>query len=299
MNWKRALKEYRNYLVLEKALSDNSVEAYLRDVKKLSTFCIKNKELTDCTKVSVKSLRDFIVTLHEQKSSSKSQARILSGIKSFFHYLCIGDIIEANPCDKIDRPRIERKLPDTLSPDEINKIIDSIDLSSTHGERNRTLLETLYSCGLRVSELIDLKCSKLFLDDGFLIVIGKGSKERLVPLNKTLIKYLKNYISLIRSHQNIASGHEDFVFLNNRGKQLTRMMIFTIVKKLVEKSGINKNVSPHTFRHSFATHLLQGDADLRAIQTMLGHESISTTEIYMHIDRDFIREEIIQHHPRK
>jgi len=299
MNWKRALKEYRNYLVLEKALSDNSVEAYLRDVKKLSTFCIKNKELTDCTKVSVKSLRDFIVTLHEQKSSSKSQGRILSGIKSFFHYLCIEDIIEANPCDKIDRPRLERKLPDTLSPDEINKIIDSIDLSSTHGERNRTLLETLYSCGLRVSELIDLKCSKLFLDDGFLIVIGKGSKERLVPLNKTLIKYLKNYISLIRSHQNIASGHEDFVFLNNRGKQLTRMMIFTIVKKQVEKSGINKNVSPHTFRHSFATHLLQGGADLRAIQTMLGHESISTTEIYMHIDRDFIREEIIQHHPRK
>ena len=299
MNWKRALKEYRNYLVLEKALSDNSVEAYLRDVKKLSTFCIENNKLTDCTKVSVKTLRNFIVALHEQKAGNKSQARILSGIKSFFHYLCIEDIIEANPCDKIDRPRLERKLPDTLSPDEINKIIDSIDLSSAHGERNRTVLETLYSCGLRVSELINLKCSKLFLDDGFLIVIGKGNKERLVPLNKTLIKYLKNYISLIRSHQNIALGHEDFVFLNNRGKQLTRMMIFTIVKKQAEKAGIKKNISPHTFRHSFATHLLQGGADLRAIQTMLGHESISTTEIYMHIDRDFIREEIIQHHPRK
>ena len=299
MNWKRALKEYRNYLVLEKALSDNSVEAYLRDVKKLSAFCIQNHELTDCTKVSVETLRDFIVNLHEQKAGNKSQARILSGIKSFFNYLCVEEVIPTNPCDKIDRPRLERKLPDTLSENEIDKIINSTDLSSKHGERNRTLLETLYSCGLRVSELIELKCSKLFLDDGFLIVVGKGNKERLVPLNETLIKYLKNYISLIRSHQNIASGHEDFVFLNNRGKQLTRMMIFTIVKKQTEKAEIKKNVSPHTFRHSFATHLLQGGADLRAIQTMLGHESISTTEIYMHIDKKFIREEIIHHHPRK
>ena len=299
MNWKRALKEYRNYLVLEKALSNNSVEAYLRDVKKLSSFCRENKEITDCTKVSITILREFIIHLHECKSSSKSQARILSGIKSFYHYLCIENVIDANPCDKIDRPRIERKLPDTLSPDEINDIINSVDLSNTHGERNRTILETLYSCGLRVSELINLKCSKLFLEDGFLIVIGKGNKERAVPLNKILIKYLKNYLRLIRSHQDIAIGHEDYIFLNNRGKQLTRMMIFTIVKKYTEKSGIKKNISPHTFRHSFATHLLQGGADLRAIQTMLGHESISTTEIYMHIDRDFIRQEIIQHHPRK
>ena len=299
MNWKRALKEYRNYLVLEKALSNNSVEAYLRDVKKLSSFCTENKEITDCTKVSITILREFIIHLHECKSSSKSQARILSGIKSFYHYLCIENVIDANPCDKIDRPRIERKLPDTLSPDEINDIINSVDLSNPHGERNRTILETLYSCGLRVSELINLKCSKLFLEDAFLIVVGKGNKERAVPLNKILIKYLKNYIRLIRSHQDIATGHEDYVFLNNRGKQLTRMMIFTIVKKYTEKSGIKKNISPHTFRHSFATHLLQGGADLRAIQTMLGHESISTTEIYMHIDRDFIRQEIIQHHPRK
>ena len=299
MNWKRALKEYRNYLVLEKALSNNSVEAYLRDVKKLSSFCTENKEITDSTKVSITILREFIIHLHECKSSSKSQARILSGIKSFYHYLSIENVIDANPCDKIDRPRIERKLPDTLSPDEINDIINSVDLSNPHGERNRTILETLYSCGLRVSELINLKCSKLFLEDGFLIVTGKGNKERAVPLNKTLIKYLKNYIRLIRSHQNIETDHEDFVFLNNRGKQLTRMMIFTIVKKHTEKAGIKKNISPHTFRHSFASHLLQGGADLRAIQTMLGHESISTTEIYMHIDRDFIRQEIIQHHPRK
>ena len=299
MNWKRSLKEYRNYLVLEKALSNNSVEAYLRDVKKLSSFCTENKEITDCNKVSITILREFIIHLHECKSSSKSQARILSGIKSFYHYLCIENVIDANPCDKIDRPRIERKLPDTLSPDEINDIINSVDLSNPHGERNRTILETLYSCGLRVSELINLKCSKLFLEDGFLIVTGKGNKERAVPLNKILIKYLKNYIRLIRSHQDIATGHEDYVFLNNRGKQLTRMMIFTIVKKYTEKSGIKKNISPHTFRHSFATHLLQGGADLRAIQTMLGHESISTTEIYMHIDKDFVRQEIIQHHPRK
>lgn len=299
MNWKRALKEYRNYLVLEKALSNNSVEAYLRDVKKLSSFCTENKEIIDCTKVSITILREFIIHLHECKSSSKSQARILSGIKSFYHYLSIENVIDANPCDKIDRPRIERKLPDTLSPDEINDIINSVDLSNPHGERNRTILETLYSCGLRVSELINLKCSKLFLEDGFLIVTGKGNKERAVPLNKTLIKYLKNYMRLIRSHQDIETGHEDFVFLNNRGKQLTRMMIFTIVKKHTEKAGIKKNISPHTFRHSFASHLLQGGADLRAIQTMLGHESISTTEIYMHIDRDFVRQEIIQHHPRK
>lgn len=299
MNWKRALKEYRNYLVLEKAMSNNSVEAYLRDVKKLSSFCTEQKEITDSTKVSITILREFIIHLHECKSSSKSQARILSGIKSFYHYLSIENIIDVNPCDKIDRPRIERKLPDTLSPDEINDIINSVDLSNPHGERNRTILETLYSCGLRVSELINLKCSKLFLEDGFLIVTGKGNKERAVPLNKILIKYLKNYMRLIRSHQNIETGHEDFVFLNNRGKQLTRMMIFTIVKKHTEKAGIKKNISPHTFRHSFASHLLQGGADLRAIQTMLGHESISTTEIYMHIDRDFVRQEIIQHHPRK
>ena len=299
MNWKRALKEYRNYLVLEKALSNNSVEAYLRDVKKLSSFCTENKEIIDCTKVSITILREFIIHLHECKSSSKSQARILSGIKSFYHYLSIENVIDANPCDKIDRPRIERKLPDTLSPDEINDIINSVDLSNPHGERNRTILETLYSCGLRVSELINLKCSKLFLEDGFLIVTGKGNKERAVPLNNILIKYLKNYICLIRSHQDIETGHEDFVFLNNRGKQLTRMMIFTIVKKHTEKAGIKKNISPHTFRHSFASHLLQGGANLRAIQTMLGHESISTTEIYMHIDKDFVRQEIIQHHPRK
>ncbi|MDG1849594.1 MAG: site-specific tyrosine recombinase XerD [Flavobacteriales bacterium] len=298
MNWKSALKEYRNYLVLERALSDNSVEAYLRDVNKLVLFCVQ-QELKDCTLVSTETLRNFIEELHEQKIGSKSQARILSGIKSFFHYLCIENITATNPCDQIDRPRSERKLPDTLNPEEINQIIGSVDLSSRHGERNRTLLETLYSCGLRVTELIELKCSKLFLDDGFLIVIGKGNKERLVPLNKTLIKYLKNYIQLVRSHQNIATGHEDYVFLNNRGKQLTRMMIFTIVKKQAKIAGIKKSISPHTFRHSFATHLLQGGADLRAIQTMLGHESISTTEIYMHIDRDFIREEIIQHHPRK
>lgn len=298
MNWKSALKEYRNYLVLERALSDNSVEAYLRDVNKLSLFCVQ-QDLKDCTRVTTETLRHFIEELHKQKMGSKSQARILSGIKSFFHYLCVENITDTNPCDHIDRPRSERKLPDTLNPKEINQIIDSVDLSSRHGERNRTLLETLYSCGLRVTELIELKCSKLFLDDGFLTVIGKGNKERLVPLNKTLVKYLKNYIQLVRSHQNIATGHEDFVFLNNRGQQLTRMMIFTIVKKQAKIAGIKKNISPHTFRHSFATHLLQGGADLRAIQTMLGHESISTTEIYMHIDRDFIREEIIQHHPRK
>ncbi len=299
MNWKRALKEYHNYLVLEKALANNSIEAYMRDLRKLEVFCHEDLKINDCCLVNVKTLRDFIIFLNLTDYSSKSQARIISAIKSFFNYLCIEKIIKTNPCDEIDRPKIEKKLPETLSHDEINQIIEAIDLSSPHGERNRTIIETLYSCGLRVSELIELKCSKLFLDEEFLFVIGKGNKERLIPLNQSLIRYLKNYIQVVRTQKKIAEGHEDYVFLNNRGKKLTRMMIFTIVKNQLKKTGIKKNISPHTFRHSFATHLLKGGANLRAIQTMLGHESISTTEIYMHIDRDFVREEIIQHHPRK
>lgn len=299
MNWNSALKEYRNYLVLEKALSENTVKAYLQDVLKLSSYCTQHIQLHNCTKVNVDILRDFILDLHTKETSSKSQARILSGIKSFYNYLCLENCIEENPCKKIDQPRLERKIPNTLSIAEIDKIINAIDLSKKHGERNRALLETLYSCGLRVSELINLQCSNIFLNESFIIVCGKGNKERLIPLNQKLIKYLKNYIKQIRSQQNIEQGHEDFLFLNNRGKKLSRMMIFNIVKNSVRKVGINKNISPHTFRHSFATHLLQGGADLRAIQTMLGHENITTTEIYMHISTDFIREEIIQHHPRK
>ena len=299
MNWKRALEEYRNYLVLEKAHANNTVDAYLGDLNKLISFCCTKLNILDCTKLTTESIRLFIIELHEQEASSKSQARILSSLKSFYNYLELEECISSNPFDKIDNPSIERKLPETLSKEEIDTIINSVDLSANFGERNRTILETLYSCGLRVSELVNLQCSRLFLDDGFLIVIGKGSKERLVPLNKTLLTYLKNYLILIRSHQNICAGHEDFVFLNNRGKQLTRVMIFTIVKKQTRIAGITKKVSPHTFRHSFASHLLAGGADLRAIQSLLGHESISTTEIYLHLDRTFVREEIIAHHPRK
>ena len=299
MNWKRALEEYRNYLVLEKAYANNTIEAYLRDLTKLTDFCISNLEIKDCTKLSTENIRLFIINLHEQEASSKSQARILSSLKSFYNYLELEECISVNPFSKIDNPSIERKLPETLSKEEIDTIIDSVDLSGKFGERNRTILETLYSCGLRVSELVNLQCSRIFLEEGFLIVLGKGSKERLIQLNQTLITYLKNYLGLIRSHQNIASGHEDFVFLNNRGKQLTRVMIFTIVQKEALKAGIRKKISPHTFRHSFASHLLEGGADLRAIQSLLGHESISTTEIYLHIDRRFVREEIIAHHPRK
>lgn len=299
MNWKRALEEYRNYLVLEKAYANNTIEAYLRDLTKLTDFCISNLEIKDCTKLSTENIRLFIINLHEQEASSKSQARILSSLKSFYNYLELEECISVNPFSKIDNPSIERKLPETLSKEEIDTIIDSVDLSGKFGERNRTILETLYSCGLRVSELVNLQCSRIFLEEGFLIVLGKGSKERLIPLNQTLITYLKNYLGLIRSHQNIVSGHEDFVFLNNRGKQLTRVMIFTIVQKEALKAGIRKKISPHTFRHSFASHLLEGGADLRAIQSLLGHESISTTEIYLHIDRRFVREEIIAHHPRK
>jgi len=299
MNWKRALEEYRNYLVLEKAYANNTVDAYLGDLNKLISFCSTKLNILDCTKLTVESIRLFIIELHEQEASSKSQARILSSLKSFYNYLELEECISSNPFAKIDNPSIERKLPETLSKEEIDKIINSVDLSANFGERNRTILETLYSCGLRVSELVNLQCSRLFLDDGFLIVIGKGSKERLVPLNKILTTYLKNYLVLVRAHQNISAGHEDFVFLNNRGKQLTRVMIFTIVKKQTRIAGITKKVSPHTFRHSFASHLLAGGADLRAIQSLLGHESISTTEIYLHIDRSFVREEIIAHHPRK
>jgi len=299
MNWKRALEEYRNYLVLEKAHANNTIEAYLRDLKKLAEFCLSDLEIKDCTKLSSENIRLFIIKLHEQAASSKSQARILSSLNSFYKYLKLEDCITLNPFSKIDQPSIPRKLPETLSKEEIDTIIDSVDLSGKFGERNRTILETLYSCGLRVSELVNLQCSRLFLDEGFLIVLGKGSKERLIPLNKTLITYIKDYVGLIRSHQNIASGHEDFVFLNNRGKQLTRVMIYTILKKEAIKAGIHKKISPHTFRHSFASHLLNGGADLRAIQSLLGHESISTTEIYLHIDRRFVRDEIIAHHPRK
>jgi integrase/recombinase XerD len=299
MNWKRALVEYRNYLVLEKAFANNTIEAYLRDLTKLADFSLVNLEIKDCTKLNTENIRLFIINLHEQKASSKSQARILSSLKSFYNYIELEECISVNPFSKIDNPTIEAKLPEILSLKEVDSVIKSVDLSGKFGERNRTILETLYSCGLRVSELVNLQCSRLFLDEGFIIVLGKGSKERLIPLNKTLSTYLKNYLHLIRSHQNICAGHEDFVFLNNRGKKLTRVMIFTIVKRQSIKAGITKKVSPHTFRHSFATHLLEGGADLRAIQSLLGHESISTTEIYLHVDRKFVREEIIEHHPRK
>jgi integrase/recombinase XerD len=299
MNWKRALVEYRNYLVLEKAFANNTIEAYLRDLTKLADFSLVNLEIKDCTKLNTENIRLFIINLHEQKASSKSQARILSSLKSFYNYIELEECISVNPFSKIDNPTIEGKLPEILSLKEVDSVIKSVDLSGKFGERNRTILETLYSCGLRVSELVNLQCSRLFLDEGFIIVLGKGSKERLIPLNKTLSTYLKNYLHLIRSHQNICAGHEDFVFLNNRGKKLTRVMIFTIVKRQSIKAGITKKVSPHTFRHSFATHLLEGGADLRAIQSLLGHESISTTEIYLHVDRKFVREEIIEHHPRK
>jgi integrase/recombinase XerD len=219
MNWKRALEEYGNYLVLEKAYANNTIEAYIRDLTKLADFCISDLEIKDCTKLSTENIRLFIINLYEQEASSKSQARILSSLKSFYNYLELEECISVNPFSKIDNPSIVRKLPETLSKEEVDTIINSVDLSGKFGERNRTILETLYSCGLRVSELVNLQCSRIFLEEGFLIVLGKGSKERLIPLNKILITYLKNYLSLIRSHQNIAPGHEDFVFLNNRGKQ--------------------------------------------------------------------------------
>jgi len=248
--------------------------------------------------VKLKDLQDFLKWINELGLSASSQARIVSGIKSFFKYLLLEDIIKDSPAELLESPKIGRKLPDTLEVEEINRLIDAIDLSTPEGVRNKAMLETLYGCGLRVSELINLKISNLYFNDGFLKVTGKGDKERLVPIGSQAIKYIKIYLENIRIHLEVKKGSEDILFLNNRGKGLSRVMVFLIIKNLAEKIGLKKNISPHTFRHSFATHLIEGGADLRAIQEMLGHESITTTEIYTHLDREYLRISILRFHPR-
>ena len=296
MSWETSIKGFKSYLQIERSLSDNSVQAYIRDVKKFANYAIPI-ELSEL-KVTRVDISNFLAQINQKNISSRSQARIISGIKAFYKYLIMEDYLKINPTELIESPKIGLKLPDTLSLIEIDKLIAAVDLSNKQGERNRAILETLYSCGLRVSELVNLQLSNIHFKEGYLKVTGKGDKERLAPIGGRAIKYLTIYINEVRNHQNIKKGNEDFVFLNNRGSKLTRVMIFIIIQKLTKKIGLKKKISPHTFRHSFATHLIEGGADLRAVQEMLGHESITTTEIYTHLDNEYLRSNIIQFHPR-
>jgi len=297
-NWQSYLKEYQNYLKLERGLSANTIENYSFDIEKLIAFLVSNNiEVTPIT-ITEEIVQQFIYEL-STKVNARSQSRIISGLKSFFNYLIFEDYRADTPMELIEVPKTGRKLPDTLSTAEIDTLIAAIDLSKPEGERNRAMLETLYSCGLRVSELVNLKISDLFFEEGFIKVTGKGNKQRFVPIGDSTEKYINFYRDSIRNHLQIHKGHEDTLFLNRRGKQLTRAMVFTIIKDLAVKIGLHKTISPHTFRHSFATHLLENGADLRSIQLMLGHESITTTEVYMHLDRKFLTEVINNFHPRK
>lgn len=298
MKWASSLQDYQFYLKMEKGLAKNSIDSYSRDVKKLILYLEEHKITVSPIKITEEIIQQFIYTISKQLNA-RSQARLISGIRNFFDFLIFEEYRKDNPTDLIEAPKIGRKLPDTLAIEEIDLLINSIDLSKPQGERNRTILETLYSCGLRVSELISLQLSDLFFEEGFIRVIGKGNKQRFVPINYQTQKYIEFYIHTIRIHIDVQKGFEDTVFLNRRGKRLSRVMIFTIVKDLAIKAGIKKKISPHTFRHSFATHLLERGADLRAIQQMLGHESITTTEIYMHLDKSFLKKVINEFHPRK
>lgn len=293
MDWKEVLIEYQSHLKLEKSVSANTLEAYLRDIKKLQKF-------TDTKPLQITSseVEEFLYQFAKENYAARSQARLVSSLKSFFNYLQYEEWRTDNPAELLETPKLGLKLPDTLSVEEIDQMIAEIDLGSAEGERNRAILETLYGCGLRVSELTELKLSDLFFEENFIRVIGKGNKQRLIPISDYTIKYIDIYRKEIRVHLPIQKGFEDFVFLNRRGKKLTRVMIFTIIKNLAEKAGLRKKISPHTFRHSFATHLLKNGADLRSIQMMLGHESITTTEIYTHLDDTSIREAVLKFHPR-
>ncbi|MDP3352508.1 MAG: site-specific tyrosine recombinase XerD [Flavobacteriaceae bacterium] len=298
MKWQNALKDYQSYLKIEKGLSKNSIESYTRDVQKLMRFLADNESPIDPTQIDGEEIQFFIYEVSKELNA-RSQSRLISGLRSFFDYLIAEKYRTINPTELIEMPRLGRKLPEVLSEVEIDQIIKTIDLSHPQGERNRALLETLYGSGLRVTELITLKISDLFFENGFIKVHGKGNKERYIPINELNQKYIEIYIKDIRVHIPRVKGFEDTLFLNRNGKQLSRNMIFIILKDLAQKAGIKKKISPHTFRHSFATHLLEKGADLRAIQQMLGHESITTTEIYMHLDRTFLKEVLEKYHPRK
>lgn len=298
MKWQNALKDYKHYLKIERGLSKNSITNYEYDINKLIDYLETNNITVSPINISNEVIQPFIYDV-SKNVNPRSQSRLISGLRSFFSYLVFEDYRTTNPLDLIESPKIGRKLPDTLSIEEIDSLINAIDLSKPEGQRNKAILETLYSCGLRVSELTNLKISDLFFEEGFIKVTGKGDKQRFVPIGPSTQKYITIYVKEIRSHITISPLYKDTLFLNRRGKQLTRAMIFTIIKQLAKKIGLNKNISPHTFRHSFATHLLENGADLRAIQLMLGHESITTTEIYMHVDRSHLKEVLTKYHPRK
>ncbi|WP_282043501.1 site-specific tyrosine recombinase [Winogradskyella flava] len=302
MKWSQAITDYKHYLQIERGLSKNTIENYCYDIKKLTTYLEEHNTIISPIAIDSETVKQFIYTI-SKTVNPRSQARLISGLRNFFDYLVFENYRQNNPLDLIETPKIGRKLPDTLSIDDIDLLISTIDLSYSYngvnlGERNRAIIETLYSCGLRVSELIELKLSDLFFDEGFIKVTGKGNKQRFVPIGATTQKYIYIWES-IRNHINIQPGSKDILFLNYKGNKLTRAMIFTIIRNLVEKSGLKKTVSPHTFRHSFATHLLENGADLRAIQMMLGHESITTTEVYMHVDRSHLSDVLNKFHPRK
>lgn len=298
MNWNAEIAGFKSHLQLERSLSPNSIEAYVTDVGKLVQYLIYADRQRSVSEVDIDDLTAFIQWIHELGMTPRTQARVLSGVKAFYKYLLLEEVVTKDPTALLTTPKLSRKLPEVLSLEEIDRMIESIDLSKPEGGRNKAMIETLYSCGLRVSELINLRLSHLLLDLDFVRVIGKGDKERLVPLGAVAKKYINIYIEHYRNHLEIDPQHRDILFLNRRGRQLTRVMVFTITKQLASAAGIKKNVSPHTFRHSFATHLVEGGADLRAVQEMLGHESITTTEIYTHLDKEYLREAIVEFHPR-
>jgi integrase/recombinase XerD len=298
MSWNLYIKQFKNYLKLERALATNSIDAYTRDVTKLMEFLDMSKKIQDPLQVKPIDLLDFIKFIHELGLSPYSQARIVSGIKGFYKYLSYENFISVDPSELLELPRLGRKLPDTLSIHEIDQLFDAIDMSKASGPRDRAMAETLYSAGLRVSELVTLKISNIYDDVGFLRILGKGNKERLTPIGKSALKFIKSYQYEVRNHVQIKPGHEDYLFLNRLGSRISRVSVFTLIKNLALRAGIRKKISPHTFRHSFATHLIEGGADLRAVQEMLGHESITTTEIYTHLDRDYLKQMIKEFHPR-
>ena len=298
MAWQTFLQEFENYMHLERSLSENTVAAYSHDVLKLKQFLDISNPKDDPLKVNITDLHNFIEYINELGMADYTQARIISGLKAFFKYLTFEDLISENPAEQLEAPKLGRKLPDTLSFPEIEQVLNAVDLSESNGTRDRCMLEVLYSSGLRVSELINLRISNTYFDIGFLRVIGKGSKERLVPIGRSAQKFLKIYLNEVRVHMDVKPESRDVVFLNRFGAGLSRISVFTMVKKQVALAGIKKKVSPHTFRHSFATHLIEGGADLRAVQEMLGHESITTTEIYTHLDRDFLSQTLKDFHPR-
>ncbi|MBL6871467.1 MAG: site-specific tyrosine recombinase XerD [Flavobacteriales bacterium] len=297
MSWNVYIRGYQNYLQIEKSLSKNTVDGYCRDIKKLNNFFNGNSDKKKIEEVNYQDFQNYLSYLNDLKINARSQSRVISSMRSFFKFLILEKIIKENPTELLENPKTGKKLPEFLTIDEIELIVNQIDRSKKEGERNLAIIEVLYGCGLRVTELIELKISEIYWEEGFLRIIGKGNRERLVPLGKIASKHLKIYLNEIRVHQKVKDLFVDHVFINKNGTKISRVMIFKIIKKLTEKSGIQKNISPHSLRHSFATHLVEGGADLRSVQEMLGHQSITTTEIYTHLDKNYLKQTILDHHP--